>query len=271
MQQTAYLGITTLSEALPYLGGCCNWYFIPKEDIDVFPAVNPLTQELLAEPTLKTGKNWYGPMLVLNDDIGFEEQQEVTQAGLYYKQKFSGMYAGEGRASRINLENLAYHEMVIVAKLRAGGFFIILGNTETGLDFEHTFNTGGGPLETPGSKIMFTTESLHKALILPNFLGINSVPPPDGGGSGGGGGSSDTTANETEVIAFTNESLININWTGSRAARFGSFPLIEVWLEETGYHYLAPNLDIRVDAPAPTQSLFTINIGGPATGFIVLK
>jgi hypothetical protein len=266
MYQTGYKGIAAFASGLPFNGGFCKWYYTPRENLLAMPVVDPVTQWLVTEPELIEGAGWYGPVCVPDDQLGFEEISTRTTAGLYYKQRAYGFHPGDNGNSRINLENLPYYEFVVVGKLRAGGLWLVLGTDKLGLQLDADFKSGDGAINTAGNQFAFSISSVSRALILPSFLGNNTTPPADGGGS-----TDNTVANQTEIIYFADVSSVDVTWTGSRAARFGAFPEIEVWFNnDTGGSNIAW-VPITVDAPAPAQTQFTIYNGSNQSGFIILK
>ncbi len=282
MYQSGYLGITSFTKGLQYDAGWCEFYYTPIESIDQWPSVNPVTQELSAETTLKVGASWKGPIRIANQQLGYKEQQQKSPAGVFYKVQVDGMYPGDGRASRVNLSNMAYHQYVLVGKQRAGGMFVLLGAPESGFDFTNEFNTGRGA-PTAINEFIFSGDSLFKPQILASFGGQSSTPMPGGGGSGSGGGSggsgsggsgggssSGSDINVAEIITFTAQPSISISYTDSRKAKFGAMPTIEVWFKN-GYTYQLANIPITVDAAPPSTTVFTIDFFGITDGFIVLK
>jgi hypothetical protein len=139
----------------------------------------------------------------------------------------------------------------VIAKLRAGGFYIVLGNNEFGMIAEIDYNTTIGVKDTPGTKLILSDECLHKALVLANFLGDNSLPPTI---------SNSTITNVSrvsELIDFDSTSDTIISWTSDRVAKFGNYPTIEIWAwdDTKGAYYKA---DIPIDA-----------VGDPPTSFII--
>jgi len=260
--QTAYSPLQTIGRVnVPYVGGICKWWYIPTEDIASFPAVNPVAQLLIGEPVLQPGKFWYGPVKVTDKQLGWEEDQQRSKAGIFYKQKIAGFIPGLNANSHINLHNHAYHQFCIVAKIRAGGYFIVLGNEETGMDLDANSTSGTGAMEAPGSRFSFTTESINKALILPAFTPFTgnmpelSIYPVNQPGM------------EPELLFFTNTSSVNFPYDANRRSKYGNFPSIEVWIDDAVQIYQAYP-EILVDMPAPNQTQFTINIAGPISGFI---
>lgn len=266
MFQTGYKGINGFSSRLPYDGGFCKFWLIAKENIAAFPAIDPATQYLSAEPTLKAATNWIGPFRVPNSELGFEEAQQVGKAGIFYKQKVSGFHVGDSGTSRVNLENMPYYEYVIAGKLRAGGLYLLLGNNTNGLDYLQTFTTGPGS-KAAGTQFTFQAESLNKGLILPAFSGDNVTPPPDYVSDPGGVIGIDT--NLYEIITFTTETEKTFAWTTERIAKFGVFPEIQVW-STAGAVPVLINVAIDADHPPPSATLFTVYTPG-TPGFIVIK
>lgn len=268
MYQSGYLGVTAFTKGLQYDAGWCEFYYTPIENIDQWPIVNPETQELSAEPTLKVGASWKGPIRIANQQLGYKEQQQRSPAGISFRIQIDGMYPGDGRASRVNLSNMAYHQYVIVGKQRAGGMFVFVGAPDSGLDFNHEFNTGRGTT-TALTDFIFSGDSLFKPQILPTFGSQASTPMPGGGGSSGGSSSGDNV-NVTEIIEFTAQPSISIPYTEPRKAKFGSMPTIEVWFK-SGLTYQLANVPIIVDAAPPDVTVFAIDFFGITDGFIVLK
>lgn len=263
MYQTGYKGIKAFSTGIGYGGGFCKWYYTPKEWIATWPVIDAATQYLKTEPTLIEGASWFGPIKIPNNQLGFQETLASNAGGIFYKQKVTGFYPGDSGTSRINLENMPYHEWIVVGKQRAGGLFLILGNPERGLDFTTDYATGPGAKKVAGAEFIFQREALEKGLILPAFLGENVIPPDDGSEDGGSGGTS--SGNDVEIIPFTDEATINIEWNPTRIDRFGVFPEIQVWVNK-----ILTSVPISCDADAPDQTAFTVSLPG-VPGWIVLK
>ncbi len=267
MQQTAYTGIKNLYKGVPYLGGICKFWYIPVEEVASIPVINPANQYLLAEPELKADKVWRGPVPVPDAQLGFTETQDSFAGMPYYKLKLQGQAPGDVPQQRVNIENMAYGQYLVVAKLRAGGFYVLLGSLDSPLDFDAEFTTGPGSGENAKSKIAFTGESNYKALVLTEFQGDESgwVLPCDGGGSSGGG-------NDAEIIEITDESSKTVAWTIGRAARFGVFPLVEVYLKDDTDTYYKADAQPYVDGP-PSGGFANMyfNFGGNVNGFILIK
>ncbi|MEP7375517.1 MAG: hypothetical protein ABI675_19385 [Chitinophagaceae bacterium] len=265
MFQTSYLGIVPLHRNDTYVGGFCQFFYIPIEDIDVFPRISSSTQQLIAEPSLKAGKSWYGPIKVPRDKMGFTEVPKRTKAGPYYEIKFSGMQIGDSPTNRVNLENMAYHRYVLAGQVRAGGFYLLIGSPDSFLQFVADYTSGLGPGDTAQSQMSFSTEQITKALIMPSFA-ADSTAPIDGGDDN----NTDPPMNKKEIIPFVATPNINIPWTDDRLGKFGTYPLIQVWILDDGEYFLHTAGEIYPDAPAPAFTELTVKLGGNPTGFIVI-
>src|SRR5437870_11659085 len=105
MFQTGYKGIANLVTSKYFYSGFCKLWFTPIENIDVWPAIDPLTQFLLAEPTLKEGKTWYGPAQLPDKQLAFGEKLTPSPAGPFYKQALQCYLPGDDGYTRINAAN----------------------------------------------------------------------------------------------------------------------------------------------------------------------
>lgn len=75
-------------------------------------------------------------------------------------------------------------------------------------------------------------------------------------------------ANNKEVIDIAGASSVNIAWSPARAALFGAFPEVEVYVQDPyGVHTKLP-IQPTADAPPPSFTNLNINFGSPTTGFI---
>lgn len=261
MNNTAYLPLSTLGQTgSTYDGGVCKWWYTPIENLNGFPMVDPVTQQLSDAPRLKDGASWYGPVNIPTYEVGYEEPDAVSPAGIYYKQKLVGNMPGANSAAHINIRNLSQKQLCVVAKLRAGGFYIVLGNDEFGMILNSQFSTTVGVKDTPGTKLMLTLDSINKAMVLPSFYDDNSIPPPIGTVILDRGGTSTPIA--SLVVNFNASGDTLIYWTSTLAATYGDFPTIEVWAwDNDNNHYYKADIPIDSIGDPPTQ--FTIrNSGG---------
>lgn len=260
MHQTAYKGITTIPRLTDYIGGICQWWYTAVENIDEWPVIDPLTQEYLTAPTLVEGASWLGPVRVPNSKLGFDEKEKRTAAGRYFEISIEAFHPGDERASRVNMQNMGYHRYIIVAKQRSGGFYLLFGTPNSPLTFLNNYNSGKGANATPGSEFEFKTEIKHKTPGLAEFDDDISTPP------------NSSVMNDSEIIPFADVDEVTVEWNTTRKNRFGSFPEIEVWIDESpGGEIYKENSNIRVDAAPPATTQFTIHLTGNATGWIVLK
>ena len=170
MINTPFLPIVAFSNTNTfYLGGFTKLWFVPREWLDGFPELNPLTQVLATEPPLLAGKNWLGEIQVANELIGYEEISTLTTAGNFYKRKVSFSENGLSSTNHLNIGNLMGYELCVVGLVRSGNFFVVIGNDKAGLKIESNESTGNGPLGMPSTKIVLSDESIDKAIVLPSF------------------------------------------------------------------------------------------------------
>jgi hypothetical protein len=266
MFQSSFTGIKPLHLNENYIGGFCQFWYIPIEDVSVFPRINAINQYLATEPVLVAGKSWFGPIKVPRDKLGYQEDFERTKAGPFYKTRLEAIHIGDSPESTVNLENMPYHRYLVVGKLRAGGFYKIIGTVTSPCFFIPEYKTGNGPAETTQTSISFSTEHISKAYILPEFT-ADTTGQVIGGGAGG-----DDMPNQKEIIPFDGVPLVAVPWTATRSGKFGSFPIVEVWMENgADPPYLNTGADIKVDAAPGLFTELTVTLG-PALGkgFIVI-
>ncbi len=262
------MGVTNIYRRLPYLGGICKWWYVPIQEVDNIPGINPLNQYLLGEPVLKADKFWRGPVPVPDSQLGFTETQKNDAIGTYYEVKLQAQAPGDAPQARINYDNMAYNRYLVVGKLRAGGFYVLLGSMDSPLDFDNIHSNGPGSNEAASTKIAFSGESMCRALVIAEFNGDESgYIYPDG--VTGPSGSSKT--NETEIIYITAESSKTITWTPTRMNKFGVFPEVECYLtDEDGALYKAP-VQPTINAAPPYFTEMQFDFSGTQTGFISIK
>src|SRR6185312_1952554 len=174
MNQTSYNGVSNFIKGLPVIGGFCKFWFIPIEEVDQMPVINPATQVLKTEIVLKAGKAWRGPVPVPDAQLGFTESAKTGNSGPYYQIKVGCSYPGDIPAARENIENMAYSQYMIVGKLRTTGFFVVIGNPEAVADFSGNFDSGNTNGNGALNTISFDIEQVNKALVLPSFNGSES-------------------------------------------------------------------------------------------------
>ena len=165
MFQSSYTGISNIPRTSLFFGGMCNWYYIPVEAIDIWPAVDPATQYLTAKPTIKPGYGWFGPVTAANRQLTFTETPKFSTAGFYYEWKVTGKVPGY---HPVLMQNLAYHRFIVLGIPRSlTGKYIIIGTKHSPLRYVHDMNLGRHWTEDTSTKISFEGECKHKALILP--------------------------------------------------------------------------------------------------------
>ena len=75
---------------------------------------------------------------------------------------------------------------------------------------------------------------------------------------------------QSETVDFVGKSSVVIEWNASRVKKFGYFPVLEVWLTVDGKTGIA-NIPAFADAEPPATTQLSVDFGGAATGFIVIK
>jgi len=267
MFQTSYTGLKPLHKNIHYFGGWCRFWYIPIEDVLVFPRVNAANQQLVDEPALKEGAAWYGPIEVPDDRLGFTEELKSVKAGDYYDIKIEGLHIGDSPESRVNLRNMKFHRYLVVGQVRAGGFYNLVGTNKSFCKFTPIYKSGNSPADTAQTIFTFTTESRDNAQVLPSFSADTFSPELGGGGNGGS-----NAMNNKEAIPFQGVSSVPIVWTPTRLERFGYFPTIQAWLrDENGNLYLSHGGEILADAPPPAFTELQFNIGAPSEGVLIIS
>jgi len=111
------------------------------------------------------------------------------------------------------------------------------------------------PLATPGQKA-FDQQDGNRYFI--NVTGTGWVPMG-------------FSAGFSEIIFFTGQTTLTVNWTDARKTRFGAGGhfAIEV-LSDDGKYRQIPNFEIVVDDIIDT-SQYTINLGGSQDGRLIIK
>ena len=247
---------------VPYVGGFSKWYYTFIENIDVFPSIDASTQYLTDEPTLISGKTWYGPVTVPKGMAGFTEATTRTKAGLYWKTKFQATVPGSNSDVDVNIDNLVHHQLCIVGKLRSGGYWKIIGTKKKGLTVDDETDTGMGSRAVVLNKLSFTFESIIKNPVLPSFSGDNSSPATLPPGTGITIFKPDSMTLTLNTDFGTDGGDTVVNWISDYVTRFGAFPEIEVWLEDGAGGYNKGNIPIDATNTPPTS--FIIRNGGAA-------
>ena len=175
-----------------------------------------------------------------------------------------GLMPGANSTAHINIGNLAQKQLCIVAKLRAGGFYIVIGDDEFGMRLSTQFSTGVGWKDTPGTKLTLTLDSNHKALPLTSFMGDPSIAPVDVNVFSGGG--SNNSALPNLLIPFNESGDTTINWTSALIIQFGQFPTIELWEWDSDRNIFC-KADIPIEAVGNPPTAFIVRNGG-GVGFI---
>lgn len=174
MNSTAYKGINNLVKGLTISGGLCQFWFIPIEEVAYIPAIDSVTQTLTAEPVLKSGMFWRGPVPVPERQLGIKETVKTGKSGPSYQIKIGCIYAGDIPATRTNLDNMAYPKYLVVGKMRGSGAYVLMGSLEAGCDFIADFDSGTAIGNAAITKLEFSIEQMTRALVMHSFDGTES-------------------------------------------------------------------------------------------------
>ena len=267
MKETAYLPNSTIGlTGSTYEGGICKWWYTPIENLNGFPEIDPTNQQLISAPALLYGASWYGPVNIPTYEVGYEESDQLTPAGIIYKQKLVGLIPGANSKSHINIRNLSQKQFCIIAKLRAGGFYIVIGNKEFGAILNSQYSTAVGVNPNPGTKLSFTLDSISKALVIPTFFDDNSIAPEIGSVVRDSISGSPIAST---IINFNSSGDTIIYWTSTMINNYGELPTIEVWAwDNEKNNYYKGDIPIDVQGNPPTQ--FIVRNGG-GIGKIVIS
>lgn len=172
-------------------GGLCYIYFTPKENIQTWPSLNPVTGLCEGLFVLHPGKTWYELKLV-NSDRSFTEEQQESAAGHFFRQQVAGYAAGNGTSRILSSGTMPYHDYVVIFKDR-DGTIRFLGDPDTGASYSNTYSSGDGNTSRK-RRYTFAWQSknpvpIYKANIVIIRNDIISNPPFDQDQSDGGGGS----------------------------------------------------------------------------------
>jgi len=85
------------------------------------------------------------------------------------------------------------------------------------------------------------------------------------------GGITVTKGYEPEIIPFENEATKTVYWTSNRKQRFGSMPVVQVWLLDENNKYYLSSIQPYFDVAPPSFTQIDFNFSGNATGFILIK
>lgn len=98
-----------------------------------------------------------------------------------------------------------------------------------------------------------------------NYCGSGSVTGPGGEDPG----VIDGATCEPTRITFTNQAILQIPYTASLQAAYGSLPTVQAWIYNESGELVNAGISIKFDASPPT--LITLDFGGPADGVLIIK
>lgn len=105
-----------------------------------------------------------------------------------------------------------------------------------------------------------------------NGFGFNYCGSGPGSITGPGSedpGTVDGMTCEPTRITFTNQATLQIPYTASLQAAYGSLPTVQAWIYDEAGDLVNAGISIKFDASPPT--LITADFGGPASGVLIIK
>jgi hypothetical protein len=178
------IGNLTQNKAQP--GGFYKVEFAPIEYIQEIAPFNPITGTI-AYINFKPGKDSF-TAYITPGNRGFKEEQKTSEAGEYMEISVECFLPYESIATHLNINSLKYHKYVVVVYCPTPGneeVWRIVGDLTNPAKFSHSYNSGGGIKNVPGTNISFTWQNEDKAPIFAFFWGTSIAT---GGDTGIGGG-----------------------------------------------------------------------------------
>jgi hypothetical protein len=192
-------------------GTICHLQAVPRQYIDEWPDIDPLTQTMQGTITLKPGKSWNIIKLIANRN-GLNEQNTFEPGGIQWAQTISGVLYGQSIHNHLQVNNWAPHQWVLIAREIGSEINYLVGNPFSGARLSAIYNNQ----ETTITSLQFDHISTKRAIIYQGTLiaplfnsgpGITPVAP------GIGGTSIEFLVGDTGTIAdqgttYTNAALI---------------------------------------------------------------
>lgn len=139
MYSNIYATANNLNRIDPSVGGYCRLYFTPKQHIDVWPVIHPLSGVAEEIPTLHTGKVWYSLENMPANAIYKEEEQE-SNAGPWYRMSVVAPLADDSSNNSLKALAHRYHEMVVIIE-EQNGMVRMIGTADAGAKLVQSYNS----------------------------------------------------------------------------------------------------------------------------------
>lgn len=122
-----------------YPGGLCSITYFKREDVAVWPTIDPSTGALKDTIQLHPGGTFYA-IAATEKDRTFSEDEKSAPEGPYYEQKVSAHMAGNSAAHVLVLGTASFHQFGVIATDR-DGMQRLLGNEDSGCILSKSFTS----------------------------------------------------------------------------------------------------------------------------------
>ena len=156
-------------------GTICHLQAVPYQDVLFFPPVNPATQTITQNFTLKPGKKWNIVKLISGSSV-FSEQNSFTAAGSPWDQVVKGSLYGQSLKNHLQVNNWTAHKWVLIAREVGSEINYVVGTRFMGASLSVVYDNSSTTITT----IQFDFISISRAklfegtLINPNGIVIPS-------------------------------------------------------------------------------------------------
>lgn len=183
MRTNTYLGIQHLDKPPIKVGGLCEFYFAKREDVELWPLLNPETNTYTTPILLREGATWYRCQ-VIDPERDYTEESKSGDAGPFVELKLGGFLPDDSPINTISVGAMAYHDYIILLRER-NGIQRLIGHEDAGAKFSHVYDSSDGD-GTRGRRLQFTFKNPSPAGIYLSIVTANGdvINPPWPGGGG---------------------------------------------------------------------------------------
>lgn len=138
-----YADVNSLQKSPVETGGLCSVVYFKIEDVETWPAINPVTGIIDTAIVMKAGKSLY---LCQAADKGrsYDEELKHDSRGDYMDILVTATIAGgTNTANILSLDAMKHHEWGMIVKDR-GGFYRLVGNADKGAKFFYKYTSADG-------------------------------------------------------------------------------------------------------------------------------
>jgi hypothetical protein len=141
------------------VGGILHFNFIPVRD--VLSIVEPIKQRITEPITLKPGTRWF-EFYATRGTINFDENQQESPHGDYYKAKFTGLVP-KGRTEIEDTFNKMKNKNFILDYTDNNGHRRLVGTVSNPLRFKSDYSTGNDAKNKNGHSFEFFGNIIDKS------------------------------------------------------------------------------------------------------------